>query len=503
MKWNAPPDRREITLLLFSLAVFTISYNLDNSIRLLGLDPVATQGAVLNRLGLGGKAPGWRDALETDMPVAGDGAERTQLKGSGRHGAIWKGKADIVHKPIDASEGKTVGEAIKWWRDGIPQTTLMKHAPGYTVLDNVFLFNKTVYIVTDKPESLPPLSSIVATTVPGLNTWQIISTGEAMETIGSYGGVVGGVTWMSADISPQNSTLFALWRTYSSLDTSIDAQGRTTLSPPRRIFFPHTRVFSDPRPPFSKHWIRRVRADVGFHPWLAKAAFPHLTSLFMEDWEDYHLMEVPFLMERIVVADTRAAAKSIHLGQPPFSPPFELDVSEHWWEPIRRTLTSYLDIDEASSKKVITYLHRQGEGSGPTLEDANHEALVNALKKMETDFGYEVNVLSNSQSEWHVKMTAITRSSIVVGVHGGHLFDAVFMKPTPQTTLMELFPTDTFARDNELAIHSLGMHYIAWWDNQKFTSDDLPAVATSGNQVVKVNPDAIVQSIHETLSPIV
>lgn len=40
------------------------------------------------------------------------------------------------------------------------------------------------------------------------------------------------------------------------------------------------------------------------------------------------------------------------------------------------------------------------------------------------------------------------------------------MKPSPQATLMEFFPADTFARDRELAAYSLGFHYVAWWGNQ-------------------------------------
>src|SRR5688572_23435688 len=57
-KWLSPLDRRELTLLLLSLTIFTLSYNLDASLRILGLDPLTAEGAfqnvALSKFGFGG-----------------------------------------------------------------------------------------------------------------------------------------------------------------------------------------------------------------------------------------------------------------------------------------------------------------------------------------------------------------------------------------------------------------------------------------------------------------
>lgn len=150
MRWTAPPDKRELTLILFSLTIFTLSYNLDQSFRFLGLDPAAP-GSLRSRLGLGGgvghktidkdgrKPPGWRDALETEIygewawdvgHVAGDGAERSQAKDTGRHGALWLGRRETGEVAGKVFGHTTVDEGIKWWNEDVPQTTLVKHAPG-------------------------------------------------------------------------------------------------------------------------------------------------------------------------------------------------------------------------------------------------------------------------------------------------------------------------------------------------------------------------------------
>jgi len=152
MRWTAPPDKREITILFLSLFAYFFAYNIDASLQILGIDRLATQGAVFSRLGIGksvigadGRRPaGWRDSLENEIfgdwnwaknHVAGDGAERTQLKGSGRHGAMWLdsppvGKVD--RSPL--GEG-AVDDAAQQWGDNMPITTVVQQAPGESFVD--------------------------------------------------------------------------------------------------------------------------------------------------------------------------------------------------------------------------------------------------------------------------------------------------------------------------------------------------------------------------------
>lgn len=72
MAWFVSLDRREISLILFCIIVFTLAYNLETSFQYLGVDPVSTQ-AVLSRFGLsrynavdndGRKLASYRDKLE-------------------------------------------------------------------------------------------------------------------------------------------------------------------------------------------------------------------------------------------------------------------------------------------------------------------------------------------------------------------------------------------------------------------------------------------------------
>ncbi|KAG6873671.1 hypothetical protein C0995_012605 [Termitomyces sp. Mi166 len=523
MRWTAPPDRRETLILVFALCVFLFAYHLDNSLRFFGFDPAATHGTMLRSLGFGNpkvigidgrRPPGWRDSLENEIfgtwaweedEVLGDGAERSQEIGKGKHDATWLGRKEVGELRGGSLGDLTVNDGFIRWGEDVPMSRLVRHISGYSILDNVIIFNKIVYVVSDDPDKFPPsMKSIITASGLGMNEWKLISPQEARERLGSYGSILHGVTWMSADTNPHNSTLLALWRTYSSLDQHITSSGRTSLVPPTRLFFPQVRVFTDPNPLPHFHMIRRRRVDTGFHPFLLKAAFPQLTVLYQEDWEDYHKLPVPFVIERIVVADREAAEAAIERDQPVFSPAFNLPSSRNWWEPIRHTLLSFFS-EAPSKKKTVTYIHRQSEETGVRLRDDNHVALVRALKKMGRDYGYEVHIVSSlfDETDWATRMSAVSKSTVMLGPYGSDLLDCLFMKPSPKTTLIEFFPSGTFARDQEIVARSRDIHYVAWRNDRRFTSGNLPAVDQPLNrQEASVDVMALTRTVREALAPL-
>ncbi|KAJ7634875.1 hypothetical protein FB45DRAFT_910124 [Roridomyces roridus] len=518
MRWTSTPTRREVSLVIFSLTVFALAYNIDTSIRLVGLTRQNT--GLLSRLGFAGKAAigpdgrtetQTRDALENFIygdwaweagEIAGDGLERSQAKGVGRHGAMWVGKRETGPVTSKSFGEMTVDQAFWRWEDDIPQAKVVAHVPGYTVIDNVILLAGTMNIVTDEPQSLPPLKHIVHNA--DLNQWSVISSQEARELLGTFGGRIGGVSWMAADSSPHNSTLLALWRTYSALDPNMDSEGATTLAPPRRLIYPYYGFFTDTNPEHDDVTTRRQRVVNGIHPELVKAAFPFLTVQYYADWEDYHKMEVPFVFERLVVADRTAAGFGVQHEEPVYTQPFKMDgLSQYWWEPVRRTLAMYFDAyGPQAPKNVVTYVHRQSQTHGLRLSDGDHTALVAALQKMERDYGYEVHIVSNIDEEtsWSERLGAIVRSTVLLGVYDSDLIDCAYMQRSPHSTVMEFFPPQRFARDQQLVAESLGMRYIAWWKDRQLAGEDLPPTyAPSDYEAVPIDVGAIIKAVRHTL----
>lgn len=173
----------------------------------------------------------------------------------------------------------------------------------------------------------------------------------------------------------------------------------------------------------------RIRSKTGVDELAAKAAFPTLALTYRDDWEDYARMQIPFVLERVVIADRGAAARAVtsESNQPVFSPPFDnFKASDHWWEPIRRLMLGSLRVTEerdressslvkaqAAVKPVITYFSTQEKGTGPRLSESDHNALVEALKSFKKQSGFEVNVVP-ANARWSERMKLLVRSTVSI-----------------------------------------------------------------------------------------
>jgi len=374
-----------------------------------------------------------------------------------------------------------VNDGILHWGDDIPTTKVLKHVPGHTIMDNVFALNGTLFVVTDDP-SFPPLASIASSAedssaTPRPSDWQVLSSAQARETLGQFGGLIYGVSWLVTDASPSNYTLLSLWRTYSTLDTSLSPDA-LTLPPPRRVFYPNVPALL-PKQEGDESTLPRHRSPCGFHPFLAKAAFPTLGLMFKEDWADYALLHAPYLIRRAVVAD-QGAARRARADVPPFAVPLvEFEAAKLWWEPIRRNVARFLGVAEeapgrewfSKPETIVTYLSRQDAPAGPKAKKVDHEKLVSALQKL--GHGYSVNVVPAS-APWLERMQAIAQSTIVIGVYGDHMADSVYVPPSSLATVMEIFPPGVFVRDAAVSVEAVGVQYVALREGRRYSVGTLP-----------------------------
>lgn len=68
-------------------------------------------------------------------------------------------RPDAAQEPVKSSvDVQTVDVAYK-----IPETTMLSHAPGWTVFRNLYMSNGTLYIVTSRPKSFPEIVMITST----------------------------------------------------------------------------------------------------------------------------------------------------------------------------------------------------------------------------------------------------------------------------------------------------------------------------------------------------
>jgi len=445
------------------------------------------------------------------------------LRGEGLFGeqTMWlRGVGEGRHDQGKDFGSTSVNDEFMRWGVNVPRTELVQHVPGFTILDNVIMFSGTFYVVTDDLTSMPPAEVIGSSRVnhnspPRDIDWQVFLARDAPRKFGSYGGRIHGVTFVSYDGTHTTDphTLLSLMRLYSTLNISSPH----SLSPPHRLLFPSVPTFADPRPDPDDESILRHRSNIGVAPETLKAAYPSLAGAqFAEDFADFAGIALPVVLDRVVVADRGAARHGgVSRGTPPWAGPFlKLRASEDWFEPMRRSLSECLfgedeggvggasgnNAPAAAATRTITYLSRQEMGAdGERLRASDHAALLGALENLART-GVRVYVL-DEYATWTERMRAIAQSTVVLSVFGDHVADAVFMKRTPRSTLMEIFPRDEFNRDWETVVRSMGIRYVAWRDNRQYIGENLPEFSQSSTyDDVELDAQAVVSAITEELN---
>jgi hypothetical protein len=236
--------------------------------------------------------------------------------------------------------------------------------------------------------------------------------------------------------------LVGLWRTYSSLDTTITSAGTTHLPSPARMMFPHCEAGK---------WNDYAKMN----SFLSRAIFPSMSYEYASDFTDRADTGRAFVFERVVFADRAAAfrGKEFQHYWRTASEAVQLQASRYWWAPVRKNLLEFVgansldalalagehghgggvhgvaveeenwktweeeDVEKEeeeeeaeaekeeealekinaklakSGKPVITYVSRQDWGRRMLLPEA-HKGLVEALNALGEKYGWEVNVVA-------------------------------------------------------------------------------------------------------------
>ncbi|KAK0449277.1 hypothetical protein EV421DRAFT_2032523 [Armillaria borealis] len=396
-------------------------------------------------------------------------------------------RGDIAIAEPNNNLAPSLGAQLNWGAS-VPQTQLVSHVPGWTIFDKLYLYKGTLYVVCDDPQNIPDVSKFYSkglriyngkeaedSRLPTNEDIQIISSKEAKALFGTVAQVINGVTFLIND--PQQFIThyyhwsaelgFGLWRAYSSLDHYITHDGNTTLPPPRRIIF-------------NRLDAARWRDYASMNQWFIRSAWPSLTMEFIDDWRDRISMGVPFVFERVLIADRSAAMMGHNYArfQRTAAVAFPLPGSAYWWMPIRNNVVKYTGLEPAvgsgtMTTPVITYISRQEWGRRMLIPE-DHDRLVRELYKLRDEHGYEVNVVSMDKLSRKEQIRLAARTTIMMGVHGNGLTSLLWMNPSPRSTVIEFFFPGGFAHDYEYTTRALGMVHYGFWGSQFFTSPGTP-----------------------------
>ncbi|KDQ20223.1 hypothetical protein BOTBODRAFT_27641 [Botryobasidium botryosum FD-172 SS1] len=479
------PTRREVALLITLALVFTLLHNARKS----------------------------ASKLDLEEDYYGNSPAATRFSSSSGTSSLGGKFPEIPNSGQSSGQGFLGDTRMEWGTGPVPATTLTAHAPGWTILDRVYIFNGTIYIVTDSPKSFPERRLMISSGYDVRNSKEevlkreptdkdlrFVRPAEARRLFGTSATRVDGVSFIVND-PPQfinhyyhfaAELLFGLWRTYSSLEPYIPASGRTGLPPPSRILFPHT--------PTDK-WRDYARMN----QYILLSAFPSVALEFQDDWADRATMGRAFVLDRVVLGDRAAAMRSkrfLATGRTAAAAGV-LPGSAHWWAPIRKNVIEFVGGDVASKDRpVITYVSRQDWGRRMLIKE-DHEGLVRALHRLRDEQGYEVNIVSMDKLTREEQLRLAARTTIMLGVHGNGLTSLLWMQPSPQATVIEFFYPGGFAFDYEYTTRALGMSHYGFWGKEYFTSPNVPPAAYpegfQGNQI-PIDGDAVAALIQQRLS---
>ncbi|KAG8981615.1 hypothetical protein FRB94_006688 [Tulasnella sp. JGI-2019a] len=389
-------------------------------------------------------------------------------------------------RPKSVTALPNVSENRLHWKHGqIPQTNLLVHTTGWSVLDNLYTMNGTLYIVTDEPEKFPPIREMISSGYhmkneaievqrrePTDKDMVIIGTRHAETLFGQTSATrIVGVSFIAND-PPQYighyyhfsaEIFFGLWRTYSVLDPDISANGDTILTAPGRLILPHA--------PHGRDW----HDNAGINHLVLRGAFPSIAFEYMGDWQERASTQQPYIMERVVLTERTAAHRAKNFGVDDKIAAVAcryLPGSPHWWAPIRRNVVQFAGggkLPSPSKTPVITYISRQGRGRA--LDPNSHNSLVVALKDLETRYGYEVNIVTMEHLSKNEQIWLAARTTILIGVHGNGLTSLLWMKPGPSATLIEISFPNGFASDYQAPARDIGIQYYGVWNDHYFWGD--------------------------------
>ncbi|KAG8773578.1 hypothetical protein FRC12_002456 [Ceratobasidium sp. 428] len=349
---------------------------------------------------------------------------------------------DVVHNPIQHTIPITP-KSTAWpnLSAGLPKTKLVRHGAGWTIFENVYMSNGTIYIISDDPSAWPTRRMMIDTGITALNTpeniaareptkydidW--ISPKEAEERWGTRVWSVPDFTLLYWDPLQfinhyyhfAAELLMGTWRMLASYDPHITARGEYTHIPtPARAIFPHVEP---------KVW----RDGPKFNQFFLHAVWPGIGLEFNDAWEDRVALtksSIPaapgnptphaYLYQSLLLADRSASFRGQHcsINARTVSEAVEAtrkdledgpgrDKGRWWWEPLRRRVLKMAGVNEAiqdlslwwyggeedvkrlqggleggKPTVVITYISRQTAGRRKLVQ-ADHEVLVQALKEL-------------------------------------------------------------------------------------------------------------------------
>ncbi|EJD40540.1 hypothetical protein AURDEDRAFT_186946 [Auricularia subglabra TFB-10046 SS5] len=381
-----------------------------------------------------------------------------------------------------------------WYRPHtalVQPTRIIRHAPGWTIFENIYMSNGTFFVVTDEPDAVPPLKYLISsnfsyenpdwsTRDPTEQDMRFISPAEAYQRWKLGVWKISGnsfifhyppVTMLKHYYHACAETFLGAWRFWvGSYDPAVTSTGHTTAPPIHRTIFTFNRA---------NDW----RDLPGLNAYFLFSAWPSMSIEEKEHWEDRVRMtrggDKAWVYERVLLNDRAAASrgpviypKERKIAAEAYEATLETS-SPAWWEPVRRSVLKFAGVEDEmldlafkpADHPVVTYVSRQA-GRRRKLRDEDHHKLVLALEVLCGSRGWEFNHINAENIPTEEQLKLFARTTVLLGVHGNGLTHMLFMPFTSKTTVIEMFYPGGLTHDYEWpARRAFRFKHFAIWND--------------------------------------
>ncbi|KDQ31113.1 hypothetical protein PLEOSDRAFT_1111677 [Pleurotus ostreatus PC15] len=373
----------------------------------------------------------------------------------------------------------------------LPKTEVLAHAPGFSVIENLYWHNRTFYLVTDQPWRIPPIKLIASlstdTRTPANGRvvakiksirlqpvspevkesnqiGETISLEAAERQFGSAQVIEGPMIINNDDNFAAHyyhwigETFLGSWRVWSNYGW------RTGMKLPmiKRVAF--TQQYSkDDAPPGAKPGKDIFNDKPGANVWFTEKFFPGVVWDTKAVWDRRADSGKVYRITTAVLADRAAGHSGPSAAYKPWGDVLRLPVAPDWLLALRERIFSEYRGDTPlgmPEKPLVVYLQRQDSSRRLVTED--HEALVDELYQLQHEGVADIALEAfNSSMPFDEQVARIARATILIAVHGNGLTHSLWMTPTPRSAVFEFQPrTCTITDYSPLAIAAGVQHYM-------------------------------------------
>lgn len=457
----------------------------------------------LHRFGIGGVGGGWWGSGQGYDGYGGDssnavcttvaGTQITDQKSYTK--SVERFSVRVAESRMEEDDGDD--DVVLGAESGL--TRLVSHEPGWTMFERLYLYNGTLYAVTEEPELYPEMRMMTSTGLPASsepgneqareptgNELKLITSREAHELWDDRIWRMDGMTWLFNDgqfidhyYHFAAELLLGVWRAYTSLSSDINSDGTTSLPAPSRAWFIRMT---------DQSWRDKPR----FNPAILWSAFPNIAMLYADDWKDIARatasdtgkgLAKAYVFEQAILADRSAAFRGQATGSTARTVASACklgDPGRWWWEPVRRQVLRFAGVSEdvldrnlqgygaidpavldadpefqkaisaslqpGDHKPLVTYISRQGSRRRLTKE--SHEELVAALKSHSVANGWEFLVVEAEKLTKEEQLQLAAKTTVRTRVTKGDTSGLLNIRPVSLQIM--------------LGVHGNGLTHLIW-----------------------------------------